>query len=63
MPDTRMLALTFIVGADTARTLASWREPAALLELADLAVAMRAGTERAQVLDTVAALAGARSPP
>ncbi|MHB8243319.1 MAG: nicotinate (nicotinamide) nucleotide adenylyltransferase [Solirubrobacteraceae bacterium] len=48
--------LTLIVGADTARTLPSWREPAQLLELADLAVAMRAGTSRAEVLDTVAAV-------
>jgi nicotinate-nucleotide adenylyltransferase len=53
-PDAR---LTFIVGADTARTLDSWREPARLLELAELAVAMRAGTEREQVLATVASIA------
>ena len=33
--------LTFIVGADTASTLPAWREPARLLELADLAVAAR----------------------
>jgi nicotinate-nucleotide adenylyltransferase len=50
--------LTFIVGADTARTMDSWREPAHLLELAGLAVAMRAGTEREQVLATVASIAG-----
>lgn len=60
--------LTFIVGADTAATLGSWREPARLLELADLAVAARApsgahpargahaGTERRRVLDVVAAI-------
>jgi len=42
--------LTFIVGADTASTLPAWREPARLLALADLAVAARAGTTRAQVL-------------
>jgi nicotinate-nucleotide adenylyltransferase len=48
--------LTFIVGADTARTLASWREPVKLLELARLAVAARTGSARRQVLDTVVAL-------
>jgi nicotinate-nucleotide adenylyltransferase len=50
--------LTFIVGADTASTLASWREPAELLALARLAVAARTGSAREQVLDTVAAVAG-----
>lgn len=50
--------LTFIVGADTASTLASWREPAELLGLARLAVASRSGSDRQQVLDTVAGLAG-----
>ncbi len=53
--------LTLIVGADTARTLPSWREPMELLELADLAVAMRAGTSRTEVLDTVAGLGDASS--
>lgn len=48
--------LTFIVGADTASTLASWREPARLLDLADLAVAARTGSARGQVLDTIAAV-------
>jgi nicotinate-nucleotide adenylyltransferase len=33
--------LTLIVGADTASTIGSWREPARLLELAHLAVAAR----------------------
>jgi nicotinate-nucleotide adenylyltransferase len=42
--------LTLIVGADMALTLASWREPQRLLELADLAVAERSGAGRAQVL-------------
>jgi nicotinate-nucleotide adenylyltransferase len=50
--------LTFIVGADTARTLPSWREPRALLELARLAVAARSGSARDQVLATVAAVEG-----
>jgi nicotinate-nucleotide adenylyltransferase len=50
--------LTFIVGADTAATLASWREPVELLGLARLAVASRSGSDREQVLNTVAGLAG-----
>jgi nicotinate-nucleotide adenylyltransferase len=49
--------LTFIVGADIASTLGSWREPAQLLELAHLAVAARAGGDRRRVLDAVATLA------
>jgi nicotinate-nucleotide adenylyltransferase len=48
--------LTLIVGADTASTLPSWREPAKLLELANLAVAARAGSASQQVLDSVARL-------
>lgn len=48
--------LTFIVGADTASTLGSWREPAQLLELAQLAVATRDGTARQRVLDALAAV-------
>jgi nicotinate-nucleotide adenylyltransferase len=47
--------LTFIVGADAARTLPSWREPGELLELASLAVAEREGAERQDVLRAVAA--------
>ena len=35
--------LTFVVGADTALTLPSWREPGRVLALARLAVARRAG--------------------
>jgi nicotinate-nucleotide adenylyltransferase len=48
--------LTFIVGADIARTLPSWREPAKVLELARLAVAARAGSSAEEVLGTVASL-------
>jgi len=48
--------LTFIVGADTASTLGSWREPEQLLELAHLAVAARAGAARERVLDALAGL-------
>jgi nicotinate-nucleotide adenylyltransferase len=50
--------LTFILGADTACTLGSWREPARLLELAELAVATRSGSPRREVLATLAQLAG-----
>jgi nicotinate-nucleotide adenylyltransferase len=54
--------LTFIVGADTASTLPSWREPAELLALADLAVAAREGAGRRAVLDAVTPLLAARPP-
>lgn len=49
--------LTFIVGADTASTLASWREPVELLGLARLAVAARSGSDHWQVIQTVAGIA------
>jgi nicotinate-nucleotide adenylyltransferase len=45
--------LTFVVGADIARTLPSWREPAQVLELARLAVAERSGASRDEVLSAV----------
>ena len=45
--------LTLIMGADTARTLPSWREPARILALADLAVARRAGSSDRAVLQSV----------
>jgi len=48
--------LTFIVGADTAATLPTWREPAALLELAGLGVAARTGSDRRRVLDALEGL-------
>jgi nicotinate-nucleotide adenylyltransferase len=48
--------LTFIVGADMARTLPAWREPRELLELADLAVAEREGVGREDVLQALAGL-------
>jgi nicotinate-nucleotide adenylyltransferase len=51
--------LTFIVGADTARTLPEWREPSRLLELARVAVAERGGTGRREVLDSVSSIAAA----
>ncbi len=53
--------LTFILGADTANTLPAWREPARVLELADLAVAARTGSDSAEVLETIEGLlAGGR---
>jgi nicotinate-nucleotide adenylyltransferase len=53
--------LTFIVGADTAGTLGSWREPAELLALAHLAVAARAGTARGRVLEAVGGIDGVKA--
>jgi nicotinate-nucleotide adenylyltransferase len=52
-PDAR---LTFVLGADVASTLASWREPAELLNLASLAVARRQGTAAEVVLEHVLAV-------
>ena len=46
--------LTLIMGADTARTLPSWREPARLLALADLALVRRTGVSDQAVLQSVA---------
>jgi nicotinate-nucleotide adenylyltransferase len=51
--------LWFIVGGDMAHSLPTWREPAAVLELARLAVAERAGVRRADIADRLAALPGA----
>jgi nicotinate-nucleotide adenylyltransferase len=48
--------LTFIVGGDMARSFPSWREPAAILELATLAVAERTGAERAEIEAALAPL-------
>jgi nicotinate-nucleotide adenylyltransferase len=45
--------LTFIVGADTARTLPSWHRPEAVMALARLAVAGRPGTDGGEVLDAL----------
>ena len=50
--------LTLIVGADMAASLPRWREPEAVLALARVAVAERAGTGRAEVLASLAGLAG-----
>ena len=51
--------LTFIVGADTARTVPDWREPERVLELARLAVAEREGFAREEVRGALAALTSA----
>ena len=51
--------LTFIAGADQACGLPDWREPAALLELAELAVAEREATRREDVLERLSVLPGA----
>jgi nicotinate-nucleotide adenylyltransferase len=40
---------TFLLGADVARTLPSWREPRELLGLVDLAVALRNGTDSSEI--------------
>jgi nicotinate-nucleotide adenylyltransferase len=49
-------SLTLIVGADIALTLASWRRPRRLLQLADIAVALRSDTRSEQVLQALAPL-------
>jgi len=46
--------LTFIAGSDAARTLPSWREPRALLQLAEWAVAARPGADADEALRAVA---------
>lgn len=51
--------LTFIVGGDMARSLPTWREPEAVLELATLAVAERAGAERDDIRGELRTLRGA----
>ena len=51
--------LTFIVGADQAHGLPAWREPAAVLELAELAVAEREGVGRDAIVERLAEVPGA----
>jgi nicotinate-nucleotide adenylyltransferase len=48
--------LTFIVGGDMACSLPAWREPAAILELAELGVAERDGIRRADIAERLADL-------
>ena len=51
--------LTFIVGGDMALSLPTWREPDAILRLARLGVAERAGAVRADISDRLAPLGAA----
>jgi nicotinate-nucleotide adenylyltransferase len=51
--------LTFIVGGDMAHSLPQWREPEAILSLAKLGVAERAGLRREELAGRLAALGGA----
>jgi nicotinate-nucleotide adenylyltransferase len=51
--------LWFIVGGDMAHSLPAWREPAAVLALARLAVAEREGVRRADIAERLAPLPGA----
>jgi nicotinate-nucleotide adenylyltransferase len=53
--------LTFIVGGDMAWSLPTWREPGAILELARVAVAERAGARREEIREQLARLHGAES--
>jgi nicotinate-nucleotide adenylyltransferase len=48
--------LTFLVGGDMALSLPTWREPAAILELAELGVAEREGVRRADIAERLAGL-------
>jgi nicotinate-nucleotide adenylyltransferase len=52
--------LTFIVGGDMALSLPTWREPAAILELADLGVAEREGVRRADITERLSGLGADR---
>jgi nicotinate-nucleotide adenylyltransferase len=48
--------LTFIVGGDMAFSLPSWREPEAILELAELGVAEREGVRRVDIVERLSDL-------
>jgi nicotinate-nucleotide adenylyltransferase len=50
--------LTFIVGGDMALSLPAWREPEAILELAELGVAEREGVRRADIGERLGTLSG-----
>jgi nicotinate-nucleotide adenylyltransferase len=52
--------LTFIVGADMARSLPRWRAPAQILSLAELGVAGREGVSREEIESALSELPGAR---
>jgi nicotinate-nucleotide adenylyltransferase len=53
--------LTFIVGGDMAHALPTWHEPEAVLSLATLAVAERAGARRADIAERLLGLRGGSS--
>jgi nicotinate-nucleotide adenylyltransferase len=48
--------LTFIVGGDMAFSLPTWREPEAILELAELGVAEREGVRRTDIAERLSGL-------
>ncbi len=50
--------LTFIVGGDMAWSLPSWHDPEAILELATVAVAERAGARREEVRSRLEGMSG-----
>jgi nicotinate-nucleotide adenylyltransferase len=51
--------LTFIVGGDMAHSLPAWREPEAIVALAELGVAERSGLRREDILERLAGIPGA----
>ena len=51
--------LTFIVGGDMAHSLPEWREPEAIVELAELGVAERQELRREAILERLAGIPGA----
>ena len=53
--------LTFIVGGDMAYALPTWHEPEAVLSLATLAIAERAGARRADIAERLLDLRGGHS--
>lgn len=53
-------SLTFLMGADVAASLESWRRPERVLELARIAVAARPGVDRTVVDEVLARLGPAR---
>jgi nicotinate-nucleotide adenylyltransferase len=52
--------LTFIVGGDMALSLPTWREPEAILELAELGVAEREGVRRVDIAERLSGLGADR---
>jgi nicotinate-nucleotide adenylyltransferase len=50
--------LTFIVGGDMAHSLPTWREPEAILELAELGIAEREDVRRSDIAERLSGLRG-----